>query len=80
MPKSFRNIVIPLVHDIILNSLGPIKPSLALCTLTVFVLVYFALWKGVKSTGKVILMTRENDISVKGGLDDKKARLKMFPK
>ena len=33
--------------------LGSIKPSLALSTLAVFVLVYFALWKGVKSTGKV---------------------------
>ena len=37
------------------TSLGNIKPSLALCTLSVFVLVYFALWKGVKSTGKVRL-------------------------
>ena len=49
-------LVIPLVYDTILNSLGPIKPSLAICTLAVFVLVYFALWKGVKSTGKVNLM------------------------
>lgn len=37
--------------------LGSIKPSLALCTLAVFVLVYFALWKGVKSTGKVVWVT-----------------------
>ena len=27
---------------------------LALCVLAVFILVYFALWKGVKSSGKVI--------------------------
>ena len=37
-----------------ITELGAIKPSLALSTLAVFVLVYFALWKGVKSTGKVI--------------------------
>ncbi len=34
-----------------IDDLGPIKWSLALC---VFVLVYFSLWKGVRSTGKVI--------------------------
>lgn len=36
-----------------LNRMGPIKPSLALCVFAVFVLVYFSLWKGVRSTGKV---------------------------
>lgn len=36
-----------------LDHLGPIKWSLALCVLTVFLLVYFSLWKGVRSTGKV---------------------------
>ena len=36
-----------------MNDLGPIKWSLALCVLAVFVLVYFSLWKGVRSTGKV---------------------------
>ena len=34
-----------------------IKPSLAISTLAVFTLVYFALWKGVKSTGKVVWVT-----------------------
>ena len=38
-----------------ITELGAIKPSLALSTLAVFVLVYFALWKGVKSTGKVTM-------------------------
>jgi SNF family Na+-dependent transporter len=37
--------------------MGPIKPSLALCVFGVFVLVYFSLWKGVKSTGKVVWVT-----------------------
>ena len=40
-----------------LADLGQIKPSLAFSTLAVFVLVYFALWKGVKSTGKVVWVT-----------------------
>ena len=40
-----------------ITSLGSIKPSLAISTLAVFVLVYFALWKGVKSTGKVVWVT-----------------------
>lgn len=36
-----------------LDRMGPIKWSLALCVFGVFVLVYFSLWKGVRSTGKV---------------------------
>lgn len=45
-----------------ITELGAIKPSLALSTLAVFVLVYFALWKGVKSTGKVIMNAVKNVI------------------
>ncbi|CAH1405412.1 unnamed protein product [Nezara viridula] len=37
-----------------LDRIGPIKWSLALCVLAVFLLVYFSLWKGVKSTGKTL--------------------------
>ncbi|XP_028161628.1 sodium-dependent serotonin transporter [Ostrinia furnacalis] len=40
-----------------LSDMGPIKPSLALCVVGVFVLVYFSLWKGVRSTGKVVWVT-----------------------
>ncbi|XKL68555.1 hypothetical protein PGB90_004046 [Kerria lacca] len=40
-----------------LDHLGPIKWSLALCVLTVFLLVYFSLWKGVRSTGKMVWIT-----------------------
>lgn len=36
-----------------LDRMGPIKPALALCVFAVFVLVYFSLWKGVRSAGKV---------------------------
>ncbi|XP_055538311.1 sodium-dependent serotonin transporter [Wyeomyia smithii] len=40
-----------------LDYMGPVKPSLALCVFGVFVLVYFALWKGVKSAGKAVWVT-----------------------
>ncbi|XP_044268893.1 sodium-dependent serotonin transporter-like [Tribolium madens] len=40
-----------------LNRMGPIKPALALCVFAVFVLVYFSLWKGVRSTGKAVWIT-----------------------
>ncbi|XP_076263934.1 serotonin transporter [Rhynchophorus ferrugineus] len=40
-----------------LNRMGPIKPALALCVFAVFILVYFSLWKGVKSTGKAVWVT-----------------------
>ncbi|XP_054152650.1 sodium-dependent serotonin transporter-like [Oppia nitens] len=40
-----------------IDSIGPIKLSLAFCLMMVFILVYFSLWKGVKSTGKVVWVT-----------------------
>lgn len=40
-----------------LDYMGPVKPSLALCVFGVFVLVYFSLWKGVRSAGKVVWVT-----------------------
>ncbi|KAK7603556.1 hypothetical protein V9T40_003555 [Parthenolecanium corni] len=40
-----------------LDQLGPIKWSLALCVFTVFLLVYFSLWKGVRSAGKAVWIT-----------------------
>nr|CAI5828187.1 unnamed protein product [Callosobruchus analis] len=40
-----------------LNRMGPIKPALAMCVFAVFVLVYFSLWKGVRSTGKAVWIT-----------------------
>ena len=39
------------------NDLGKIKWELALCLFFVFIFVYFALWKGIKSSGKVSLLT-----------------------
>lgn len=40
------------------NDLGKIKWELALCLIVVFIFVYFALWKGIKSSGKVIPTAR----------------------
>ncbi|CAI6364685.1 unnamed protein product [Macrosiphum euphorbiae] len=40
-----------------LDRIGPIKWSLALCLLAVFLLVYFSLWKGVRSTGMAVWVT-----------------------
>ncbi|XP_067145522.1 sodium-dependent serotonin transporter [Centruroides vittatus] len=40
-----------------IDAIGPIKWSLALCLMAVFVLVYFSLWKGVKSAGKAVWFT-----------------------
>ncbi|KAI1292294.1 Sodium-dependent serotonin transporter [Halotydeus destructor] len=40
-----------------IDDIGPIKWSLAMCLAFVFVLVYFSLWKGVKSTGKAVWFT-----------------------
>jgi len=55
--EYFRRGVLELQNSQGLTRLGDIKPSLAVSTLAVFVLVYFALWKGVKSTGKVVWVT-----------------------
>ncbi|XP_046361791.1 sodium-dependent dopamine transporter-like isoform X1 [Haliotis rufescens] len=40
-----------------IDDLGPVRWQLALCTLLTFTLLYFCLWKGVKSTGKVVWVT-----------------------
>ncbi|XP_050531792.1 sodium-dependent serotonin transporter [Daktulosphaira vitifoliae] len=40
-----------------LERIGGIKWSLALCLLAVFLLVYFSLWKGVRSTGMAVWIT-----------------------
>uniref|UniRef100_A0A914LLD4 Transporter n=2 Tax=Meloidogyne incognita group TaxID=654580 RepID=A0A914LLD4_MELIC len=40
-----------------LDNLGGIKPSMAFCLFLVFLIVYFALWKGPQSTGKIVWIT-----------------------
>ncbi|KJH47541.1 sodium-dependent serotonin transporter domain protein [Dictyocaulus viviparus] len=39
------------------DDLGGVKPSMAVCLAFVFVVVYFALWKGPKSSGKMVWIT-----------------------
>uniref|UniRef100_A0A667Y3X2 Transporter n=1 Tax=Myripristis murdjan TaxID=586833 RepID=A0A667Y3X2_9TELE len=40
-----------------IEEIGPIKWDLALCLLAVWIICFFCIWKGVKSTGKVVYIT-----------------------
>ncbi|XP_070204647.1 sodium-dependent dopamine transporter-like [Littorina saxatilis] len=40
-----------------LDDLGQVRWQLVLCTLLTFCMLYFCLWKGVKTTGKVVYVT-----------------------
>uniref|UniRef100_A0AAY4B357 Transporter n=1 Tax=Denticeps clupeoides TaxID=299321 RepID=A0AAY4B357_9TELE len=40
-----------------IEEVGPIKWDLALCLLAVWIVCFFCIWKGVKSTGKVVYIT-----------------------
>uniref|UniRef100_A0A3P8RWZ3 Transporter n=1 Tax=Amphiprion percula TaxID=161767 RepID=A0A3P8RWZ3_AMPPE len=40
-----------------LDELGPVNWKLALCLAVVWLICYFCVWKGVKSTGKVVYLT-----------------------
>uniref|UniRef100_A0A665TI87 Transporter n=1 Tax=Echeneis naucrates TaxID=173247 RepID=A0A665TI87_ECHNA len=42
---------------IVSQNMGPVKWDLALCLLLVWVICFFCIWKGVKSTGKVVYIT-----------------------
>ncbi|KAF8572240.1 hypothetical protein P879_01724 [Paragonimus westermani] len=39
------------------NSVGPIRWEIAMCLMVIFTIVYFSLWKGVKSSGKAVWIT-----------------------
>ncbi|CAI2726292.1 unnamed protein product [Schistosoma spindalis] len=39
------------------NNVGPIRWEICLCLVAVFTIVYFSLWKGVKSSGKAVWIT-----------------------
>ncbi|XP_075679164.1 sodium-dependent serotonin transporter-like isoform X2 [Dermatophagoides pteronyssinus] len=55
--EYFFNHVLHIDASTGIDSIGPIKPSLAICLMIVFLVVYFSLWKGVKSTGKAVWIT-----------------------
>nr|XP_020463768.1 sodium- and chloride-dependent taurine transporter-like isoform X2 [Monopterus albus] len=40
-----------------IEDIGPLKWDLALCLLAVWVICFFCIWKGVRSTGKVVYIT-----------------------
>lgn len=48
-----RNNVLGISNGI--DDIGPIKWDLALCLLLIWIICFFCIWKGVKSTGKVRL-------------------------
>lgn len=49
--RVFRREVLRLSDS--LDELGPISWKLALCLAAIWLICYFCVWKGVKSTGKV---------------------------
>ncbi|KAF0305155.1 Sodium-dependent serotonin transporter [Amphibalanus amphitrite] len=55
--EFFHYAVLEVQHAKGIDDLGAVKWPLALSLLAVFFLVYFSLWKGVKSTGKVVWIT-----------------------
>nr|XP_022905414.1 sodium-dependent serotonin transporter [Onthophagus taurus] len=55
--EFFEREVLEQQNSMGLDRIGPIKPALAVCVFAVFILVYFSLWKGVKSTGKAVWIT-----------------------
>ncbi|KAK3591525.1 hypothetical protein CHS0354_031635, partial [Potamilus streckersoni] len=55
--EFFENAVLGLDKANGLEYVGPVKWEIAMCLLLVFTIVYFALWKGVKSSGKAVWIT-----------------------
>ncbi|THD25346.1 Transporter [Fasciola hepatica] len=39
------------------DNIGPVRWEIALCLIVIFTIVYFSLWKGVKSSGKAVWVT-----------------------
>ncbi|NP_001191502.1 serotonin transporter [Aplysia californica] len=55
--EFFERNVLELQHADGISSVGGVKTTLALCLFGVFFIVYFALWKGIKSSGKAVWIT-----------------------
>lgn len=55
---TYRALLLCCRHNVLgitngIEDIGPVKWDLALCLLLVWVICFFCIWKGVKSTGKV---------------------------
>ncbi|XP_064649571.1 sodium-dependent serotonin transporter-like isoform X2 [Lineus longissimus] len=55
--EFFNRAVLEVHRSTGIDDVGPIKWSIALCLLAVFIIVYFSLWKGIKSSGKAVWVT-----------------------
>ncbi|XP_071094125.1 sodium-dependent serotonin transporter-like [Haliotis cracherodii] len=55
--EFFEREVLELQFSDGIGNLGGLKYTITLCLMGVFVLVYFALWKGIKSSGKAVWIT-----------------------
>ncbi|ESO82402.1 hypothetical protein LOTGIDRAFT_134594 [Lottia gigantea] len=55
--EFFEREVLEMQYSSGLDNVGPVKWTMALCLMTVFLIVYFALWKGIKSSGKAVWVT-----------------------
>ncbi|CAL1541303.1 unnamed protein product [Lymnaea stagnalis] len=55
--EYFERGMLELNYSTGLDDLGVVRWQLALCTFLTFTVLYFCLWKGVKSTGKVVYIT-----------------------
>nr|QQY02562.1 sodium-dependent serotonin transporter [Cryptocotyle lingua] len=55
--EYFYRRVLQLQYSTGYNNVGPVRWEIALCLMAVFTIVYFSLWKGVKSSGKAVWVT-----------------------
>ncbi|VUZ42391.1 unnamed protein product [Hymenolepis diminuta] len=55
--QYFYNRVLQIQYADGFNKMGTVRWEVALCLMAVFTTVYFALWKGVKSSGKAVWIT-----------------------
>lgn len=52
-----RRRVLQIDHSSGLTDMGALRPELVVCCFLVFIMLYFSLFKGVKSSGKVVWVT-----------------------
>nr|WLN44341.1 NTT9 [Sinonovacula rivularis] len=55
--EYFRNYVLEFHRSPGIGDIGAVKPTLCLCLLAVMVIIYFSLWRGIKSSGKAVWIT-----------------------